>query len=96
MFPFMEDIACAILARPDFTEVDRKAQDEVNRQAKDKVLPDRLSRGDHLCVDGTALHLAAAKGRIRLCRAIIERADFAELSARWSGGKWGQMSAAGV
>ena len=82
----LEEVGCAIVARPDFTEVNAKVDE------RDKG----LARDHGWFIGGTALHFAAAQGHARLCRAIIERPDFHELRARWSGFKDAETSAASM
>lgn len=73
----LQDVGCAILARKDFSLVNAKGCGGDNLYLRE------FRWGMYR--DATALHIAAMRGRTKLCKAIIEREGFEELDARWSG-----------
>lgn len=74
-----DPMALAVLQRSDFSLVNYKPGQGNTWVARAFHFPG--------LEDGTVLHLAAARGRTEICRAIVERDDFVELDARWSGSR---------
>lgn len=73
----LEDAALQLLARPEFTRVNAKGIRDFERSPLKDVFPG--------LADCTALHLAAFRGRTRLCLAIAQHPEFVEGNATWSG-----------
>lgn len=78
-YDHLQAFGCALLQRPDYTLVNDKPGCGTTTAAGTIHFPG--------LEDGTALHLAALGGKVALCRAIIDRDDFVELDARWSGSR---------